>query len=305
MKKYTHKNENIQNVLLNDKYRIMMTKMSMLNDIRGGGNNESEKSKSIEVNDEQKHKTNRGLQNIGKLILYQYRQRVAADPSFLQKSILEVFLAAGTQLTAEVGKRGLDRIIPEIDFVIAGLFTAIAGKYYSMWKVAPTKTDSKVDEVNDHKNASSHWRSKIPTNAFQATLLDGKTKPALLQRMTSFLVPMPSLFQAGFIASTIGYGFTAILISLRSILIPTYEAATVNINIIHACVYTGLFMAFVSNIRYQLLQGLIEPKIIERIFSRFPLVRAIVIFTVRLMNGLLGSTLAITGMKLLGLQKLK
>lgn len=60
-----------------------------------------------------------------------------------------------------------------------------------------------------------------------------------------------------------------------------------------------------SNIRYQILQGLIEPVLVEKIFANYPAVKTAVISLIRLANGLLGSFLAITGMKLLGLQKLK
>jgi hypothetical protein len=59
-----------------------------------------------------------------------YSRRVAADPSFQAKSVTEVFLAAGTQLTAEWNRRGSDRLLPEIDFVIPGVLTAVFGKYY-------------------------------------------------------------------------------------------------------------------------------------------------------------------------------
>lgn len=59
-----------------------------------------------------------------------YSRRVAADPSFSAKSVTEVFLAAGTQLTAEWNRRGADRLLPEIDFVIPGVLTAVFGKYY-------------------------------------------------------------------------------------------------------------------------------------------------------------------------------
>ena len=59
-----------------------------------------------------------------------YERRVAADPSFASKSITEVLLAAGTQLTAEWNRRGTARMLPEIDFVVPAILTAVFGKYY-------------------------------------------------------------------------------------------------------------------------------------------------------------------------------
>ena len=144
--------------------------------------------------------------------------------------------------------------------------------------------------------------SRIPTNAFQTD------KPyTITHRLQSFLVPIPSLFKSGFIASFIGYGLTYVLVGLRTAIIPSYQALTANVNILHACLYTGGFMAVVSNVRYQVLQGIVEPLIIERVLrgERLKVLRAGVIFGVRLANGLLGSWLAITGMKMMGLQKLK
>lgn len=239
----------------------------------------------------------------------EYRLRVAADSNFLSKSITEVFLAAGTQLAAEINRRSLHRIVAEIDFVVAGVLTAIAGKYYSMWRVAPTAkiTSEESKQVSDIDcQTLSFWNTKVPTNAFQPFLLDGVTRPPLLGRLAAFLVPIPSLFQAGMIASALGYGVTTLLIFFRSLLIPSHAAATVQVNIIHACLYTGSFMAIFSNIRYQVLQGIIEPQLIDRLFARrLPIIHKLLIFSVRLGNGLLGSTLAIMGMKWLGLQRLK
>ncbi len=238
------------------------------------------------------------IMSVRKSISEQWRLRIEADPDFIAKSITEVILAIGTQLAAEFGRRGKSRMITEIDFVVAGILTAMAGKYYSMWRVAPTGTATSSTNKND--KSTEKQISNIPTNAFQ------NDRPyTLFQRCAAFITPVPSLFQAGFIASTIGYGLTAILVFLRTVFVPTYEAATVNVNILHASLYTGAFMAVVSNIRYQLLQGIIEPKIIERIFNKVPVVKAGVIFIVRLANGLLGSSLAISGMRMFGLQKLK
>ena len=253
-----------------------------------------------------------------------YNQRISADPSFLSKSIIEVILAATTQYIAERSRRGKSRIIPEIDFVFAGVLTAVCGKYYSMWRVARTVTssDNADDGVIKTKESSNDWRDKIPNNAFQSTLLDGQTKPTLQSRFLSFILSMPNLFKAGFIASTLGYGLTALLIHIRTLLIPHYVTATKGVSIIGASIYTGMFMALVSNIRYQLLQGVIEP-VIDSAFNKLESIssdrkdailgklklltnfKRLSIVLVRLGNGLLGSYIAITGMRAFGLQQLK
>jgi hypothetical protein len=231
-----------------------------------------------------------------------YQQRVAADPSFPVKSVTEIILAAGTQMAAEWNRRGASRLRPELDFVAAGVLTACYGKVYSMWRVAPTQMSGSESESST--DDATVFGCPVPTNAFQNTLLDGKTVPTFGQRALSLVAPMPSLFSAGVVASMVGYGLTALLIVLRTMVMPTYVAATRNVNVLYASLYTGAFMSVVSNVRYQVLQGIVEPKLIGR-FKGFPIVHAIMLFSVRMANGLLGSTLAIAGMKMLGLQKLK
>ena len=263
-----------------------------------------------------------------------YKQRLAADPSYLSKSILEILLAAATQFTAEISRRGYDRILPEIDFVAAGILTAVVGKYFSMWRVAKTVTEnvgSMASSDKNRDNKQANWKDSIPTNAFQPTLLDGSTRPMLSSRLLALLLPMPELFRAGVIASIIGYGMTAIMIQVRAILLPDYVMPTVPVSIIGASVYTGAFMAIVSNLRYQLLQGVVEPYLIEEPFRKIKAfgeslktghngliglvgsllvngcdkVGGFAIAIVRWGNGLLGSWMAIGGMRHFGLQKLK
>jgi len=248
-----------------------------------------------------------------------FRQRRAADPNFLGKSILEMVLAASTQYAAEVAKRGRSRVLPEIDFVFAGILTAVFGKYYSMWRVA--RTASEGDDSSSTAAAGS-WRDRVPTNSFQPLLLDG-TAPTLGGRCLAFLLPMPPLFRAGIIASTVGYGLTSVLIRVRTMVRPSYVSPTHPVSVPLAAVYTGAFMALVSNVRYQLLQGIVEPYFIEAPFDRVGSalsengrkrqwtaalagkLKYVVIFLVRLANGLLGSYIAISGMKAFGLQKLR
>jgi len=261
-----------------------------------------------------------------------FKQRISADPEFISKSILEVIIAATTQSMAEVSRRGRHRILPEIDFVFAGVLTAVLGKYYASWRVAMTRVDENADEANEKESSgddapgTSNWRDKVPTNAFQPTLLDGCTTPTFSARCLAFIVPMPQLFQAGVIAATIGFGFTSFLIRLRAMLVPQYVAATKPIAVPLVAIYQGFFMAIVSNIRYQLLQGLIEPYMIDGVFSKIEALignernaagsiprrvkylrqlKKLVIVLDRYASGLIGSWCAIWGMQACGLMKLK
>jgi hypothetical protein len=86
---------------------------------------------------------------------------------------------------------------------------------------------------------------KVPTDAFQKTMLDGVTAVTDKQRLGSLALPIVPLFRAGCLASLIGYGFVAIMIQLRTIFMQSYVPVTRNMNIIHASLYTGIFMAVV------------------------------------------------------------
>jgi hypothetical protein len=203
----------------------------------------------------------------------------------------------------------------------------ISGKYYSMWKVAKTVGSGGVAGANG--GSLSTWRDNVPTNAFQPTLFDGRTAPSLSSRFLAIVLPMPELFRAGAIASAIGYGLTSALIALRAMIAPHYVVATSPVPVHLAVLFTGIFVAIVSNVRYQVLQGIVEPYVIDgafakieralcedrgggrtsgRISGRLKLLRnskRIVVILVRYANGVFGSWIAIRGMRVLGLQRLK
>eukprot|EP00934_Nitzschia_sp_Nitz4_P003189 Nitzschia sp. Nitz4//scaffold82_size85912//69800//73896//NITZ4_005150-RA/size85912-processed-gene-0.126-mRNA-1//-1//CDS//3329558862//3179//frame0 len=186
----------------------------------------------------------------------EYQLRMAADPSFLQKSILEVMVAASAQLAAEWNRRGWDRLLPEIEWVLPAVLTAVFGKYYSMWRVAPTTMVNRTkdtDKTKNHRNDILFWSMPVPTNAFQPYLMDGITRPTLIQRLASILAPMKSLFQAGFGSSFVGYGVGALLLRARALwcrwMMPPEDVlcgaaarVTQPVNILHASIFTGFFL---------------------------------------------------------------
>eukprot|EP00535_Pseudo-nitzschia_heimii_P003586 CAMPEP_0197187178 /NCGR_PEP_ID=MMETSP1423-20130617/15367_1 /TAXON_ID=476441 /ORGANISM="Pseudo-nitzschia heimii, Strain UNC1101" /LENGTH=401 /DNA_ID=CAMNT_0042638683 /DNA_START=207 /DNA_END=1412 /DNA_ORIENTATION=+ len=267
-----------------------------------------------------------------------YYRRINADPSFFGKSVTEVLVAAGTQLMAEWNRRGSSRIVLELDFVFPAILTAVFGKYYSMWRTAKTLDDNE-DKMEDAPSSKPNYNAEsdplvfglpVPTNAFQSKMADGITSPTTKQRLGSFLAAVSPLFKAGTIASSVGYGIASVLVALRTRLIQTYQTETVPVNVLYASIYTGCFMAVVSNLRFQILQGLVEPILIDRwIFPSLQnntngevqkqgdkgrremrvrlqeVLRSILIFLVRWLNGLLGSVLAINGMRMFGLQQIK
>ncbi|KAL3827644.1 hypothetical protein ACHAXA_000517 [Cyclostephanos tholiformis] len=275
-----------------------------------------------------------------------YARRKMADPNFRHKSILEVILAITSQCVAEYRIRGgLDGMLNEVDFVFAGVLTAVCGKYYSMWKVARTIIGGGIEErANDDDDdgitaedfSPAAREDGVPTNAFQRTSPDGRAVPSIKSRLSAFVLPMPSLFGAGALSSTFGYGLTSILIRVRSCIAPNHAVATRPVPVFLAVLYTGVYVAVFSNLRYQILQGIVEPYLIDGSFSTIERAlscdddvgrdpgaqpgrrkmsiwlrsllrtsRRASIVLVRYANGVLGSWISIRGMKILGLQRMK
>ena len=120
-------------------------------------------------------------------------------------------------------------------------------------------------------------------------------------RLKEFGAAMPPLFAVGVFSATVGYSLSTFLTILRE-RFGGFVSPMVGIHPLAAGVYTGSFMALVSNIRYNLLQHVIEPFIESRAGGWGMRVG---IFLVRALNGFLGSYLAIMGMRVVGLQRFK
>lgn len=204
-----------------------------------------------------------------------WRARSAADPRFRAKLALEGCLAAALQAAAEAQRRR-GAFAREADYVVAGVLTAVAGKLAASFQAAPS--DGAV------------------TNAFQRGASPRR-------RVAAVASPAPRLFAVGFLAAAFGYGATAALAALRARLgVAAPAAAPPAVPIWAAAVYTGCFVAVVSNLSYQVLQGLVEHRLVEPATAGRPRARAALLFAGRSLRSLAASGLAIRGMQALGLQ---
>ncbi len=218
-----------------------------------------------------------------------YKLRSAHTKNFGLKSIYEVSLAFSLQLAAEHSVRGgWKGVAHGADFVGAALLTAVGGKYYSSWVTAPTGPKPRGD-------ASLGVWEGVPDNAF--------TPAPPAKRALALVKPVPKLFSSGFVIAFTGYTFSSVLISIRKVLIPKYESPAIPVPPLSAALFTAVFMSTVSNLRYQLLQGLVEPAVDKAGLPET--VYKGVIATLRVINGFIGSWLAVQLMRHLGLQRFK
>lgn len=164
------------------------------------------------------------------------------------------------KLAAELQRRGVSGAWLEVDYVMAGILTAVAGKTYAAYRVAPTKAVEGSDEPGGGGGGGGgggkgrgvpRWIATAPTNAFQLG------QYTLAQRLGAFVAPAPRLFTSGCACGLAGYSFAALLSQLRA-LAGAGPSLAPAVPILPATLYTGIFLVIVSNLSLQFLQGVIE-----------------------------------------------
>ena len=225
----------------------------------------------------------------------QWRERVNADPRFASRFVWELLLAAILQLIAEAQRRR-GAFGRELDYVVAGVLTACFGKGSASFRVAPSV---KGEWEGEGEGESQSKRGDVPTNAFQR----GGFLPS--HRALALVAPVPRLFVLGSSSALAGYGLVAFLAFARDTIGcgPLDVTRPPAVPLLGAAVYTGIFVATVSNLSYQLLQGVLEPRLIDANLADWPRLRTVAIAAARVTRSFLASGLAIRGMQLAGLQK--
>ncbi|GMH37960.1 hypothetical protein BSKO_05844 [Bryopsis sp. KO-2023] len=228
-----------------------------------------------------------------------FRERMLADPSFLFKVALECGIGIFTKSTAEYKKR--DKVFwLELDFVFANVVMALLADFMLVWLPAPTL--SFAGTAGKAAARGPKWLSNIPENAFQM-VQPGMQPFTLLQRSFSILRNGAKLLGVGIICSAIGVAATNGLIKAREMMDPNFQNRNPPQNVIGMGIGYGLYMGISSNLRYQILAGIVEERGIEKVLVGRPQLCRSLTFIARTANTYLGSLLWVDFLRIAGLQK--
>ncbi|RZB80090.1 protein RETICULATA-RELATED 4, chloroplastic-like isoform X1 [Glycine soja] len=229
-----------------------------------------------------------------------FRERLLADDLFLAKLLIECVVIIFTKAAAELERRK-EKFTKELNFVVANVVTGIVTGFVLVWFPAPTISLKPPLAVSAGPIAKLFYG--CPDNAFQVALPG--TSYTLLQRIGAIVRNGAKLFVVGTGASLVGIGITNALINVQKAVNKTFTAEAENLPIISTSVAFGVYMVVISNLRYQVLAGIIEQRILEPLLHRNKLILTATYFTIRTANTYWGSLLWVDFARWVGVQKIK
>ncbi|BBN01561.1 hypothetical protein MPTK1_2g08400 [Marchantia polymorpha subsp. ruderalis] len=229
-----------------------------------------------------------------------FKERLLADDLFLTKVGIECGVGIFTKTAAELERRR-ENFTKELDFVVADVIMALVADFMLVWLPAPTVALRPALAKNAGKIATFFY--KCPDNAFQIALRG--TSYSTLQRVGAIVRNGSKLFVVGTSASLIGTAATNTLIKLRKSLDKNFEGETEDIPIVSTSLAYGVYMAISSNLRYQVLAGVVEQRLLEPLLHNQKVVLGVSSFAVRTANTFLGSLLWVDYARWIGVQKVQ
>jgi hypothetical protein len=227
-----------------------------------------------------------------------FRERLLADPSFFVKVAIEVGIGVFTKSTAEYTKRG-PAFSSELDFVAANVAMALVADFMLVWLPAPTL--SYAARAAPPSNALLRFLATCPENAFQK-VPPGYAPFSLAQRFGAVARNGAKLLGVGFGASLLGVSFTNGLIAVRQLVDPAWSPPNAPQDVLTMSAAYASYMAVSSNLRYQVLAGVVEERGIETLLAGRPGLCNALSFVVRTGNTFLGSLMWVDYLRLLKLQ---
>ncbi|XP_043692437.1 protein RETICULATA-RELATED 4, chloroplastic-like [Telopea speciosissima] len=229
-----------------------------------------------------------------------FKERLLADDLFLAKVSMECGVGIFTKTAAEWERRR-ENFFKELDFVLADVFMAIIADFMLVWLPAPTVSLRPPLAVGAGPIAK--FFRGCPDNAFQVALAGSSY--SLLQRVGAIMRNGAKLFAVGTSASLVGTGITNALISARKAVDKDFAGEAEDVPVLSTSVAYGVYMAVSSNLRYQILAGVIEQRILEPMLHQHKVVLSALCFAVRTGNTFLGSLMWVDYARWVGIQKIR
>ncbi|KAL4296263.1 hypothetical protein GQ457_12G026260 [Hibiscus cannabinus] len=227
-----------------------------------------------------------------------FKERLLADDLFLAKVAMECGVGIFTKTAAEYERRR-ENFFKELEIVFADVVMAIIADFMLVYLPAPTVSLRPPLAVS--AGAISKFFYSCPDNAFQVALPG--TSYSLLQRFGAVMRNGAKLFAVGTTSSLVGTAVTNALINARKAVDKSSASEVETVPILSTSVAYGVYMAVSSNLRYQVLAGVIEQRILEPLLHQHKLMLSAICFAVRTGNTFLGSLLWVDYARLVGIQK--
>ncbi|KAI3993575.1 hypothetical protein MKX01_002588 [Papaver californicum] len=236
-----------------------------------------------------------------------FRERLLADPKFLNRLAIEESISITTTLIAQYERRK-ENFFEEIDYVITDTIRGAVVDFFTVWLPAPTLTflpDASDMAVPESMDALQGILGSIPDNAFQKNIAGREWQ--LNNRVASVIVGGLKLAGVGFISSIGAVASSNILNAVRRLLNPalSVEETSRRSPLLKTAVVYGSFLGTSANIRYQIIAGLVEHRIGEYLQSSQPVLVNVLSFVVRTLNAYWGTQQWIDLARSSGLQKRK
>lgn len=227
-----------------------------------------------------------------------FRERLLADPGFFVKVGIEVGIGVACKITAEYEKRK-GHFAKELDFVFANMVMALIADFMLVWLPAPTYSFKAASKTSGR---ISQFLANCPDNAFQKVPA-GMQPFTLGQRSAAVLRNGVKLLGVGMFSSLFGVTITNVLQGLRTALDPTFVPQNPPQDILITSLIYGSYMASSSNLRYQILAGVIEERGIEVLFKGDRAKIGALCAVLRTLNTFLGSLMWVDYIRMFGYQK--
>ncbi|KAL0464465.1 UNVERIFIED_CONTAM: protein RETICULATA-RELATED 4, chloroplastic [Sesamum latifolium] len=213
-----------------------------------------------------------------------FKERLLADDLFMTKVAIECGVGIFTKTAAELEKRR-ENFSKELDFVFADVVMAIVADFMLVWLPAPTVFFRPAVAIT--AGGLNKFFYGCPDNAFQVALAG--TSYSFLQRVGALVRNGAKLFCVGTSASVIGTGVTNLLISARKAIDKSFAGEAEDLPVLSTSAAYGVYMSVSSNLRYQIIAGVIEQRILEPLLHEQKLILSALCFAVRTGNTFLGS----------------